>query len=261
MLNDVGVRLFDLVQQHDLVGPAPHGFRELPTFLVTHVTRGRSDQPGDGMPFHVLRHVDTHHGTPVVEEKLAQGPGQFGLAHPRGAEKKKGADGPVSVTQAGAVPPDGVGHGDDRFILTHHLLVQAGFHLDQLLDLALDQAAHRDARPLRDDLGDVLLVHFLFEHPAFPLEFGEGLVLLLETSVEFQLLAVLDAGHPLVIAGALRPVRFDFQLFGLFLDFLDRLYQLLLGEPVGPQDAALRCKVGQPAFHGLEAFLPVALAL
>ena len=187
--------------------------------------------------------------------------GQLGLAHARGTEKQKGADGPVAVTQAGAVPPDGVGHGDDRFILAHHLPVQPGFHLDQLLDFALDQAAHRDTRPLRDDLGDVLLVHFLLQHPALPLEFGERPVLLLDPAVELQLLAVPDAGHPLVIADPLRPVGLDFQLLGLFLDLLDRLHQLFLGEPVGPQDAALLLQVGQPAFHGLEAFLRVPLAL
>ncbi len=163
----VGMGFLDLVQQHDLVGPAPHCLGQLAAFFVTHVTRRSPDEPCDGMTLHVLRHVDTYHRVAVVEEKLAQGTGQFGLAHAGGSKKKEGADGPVSVAQSGTVSPDSVGNGDDGFILAHHLPVQARLHPDQLLDFAFDQAVDRNPGPLGNDLGYVLLVHFLLEHPAF----------------------------------------------------------------------------------------------
>ena len=46
--------------------------------------------------------------------------------------------------------------GGDGLVLADDALVQALLHVDELLDLALEQAADRDARPARDDLGDVL---------------------------------------------------------------------------------------------------------
>ena len=166
-VENIGVGLFHLVQQYDLVGPAPYRFRQLSTFFVTHVAWRRPDEPGDRMPLHVLGHVETHHGPLVVEEKLSQSPGQFCLSYAGGTEKEEGTDGSVAVTQARPASPYGVGYGDDCFILAHHLPMQPGLHLDQFLDFSLDQPVDRDAGPLRNDLGDVLLVHFFLEHPAF----------------------------------------------------------------------------------------------
>src|SRR5262249_56666027 len=57
-VEDVAVGLLDLVEEHDRVGTTAHGLRELPTFLVSNVTRRRADQPGYGVLLHVLRHVD-----------------------------------------------------------------------------------------------------------------------------------------------------------------------------------------------------------
>ena len=41
--------------------------------------------------------------------------------------------------------------------------MQPLLHANQLLDFAFHQPADRDVRPLRDDLGDVFLVHFFLE--------------------------------------------------------------------------------------------------
>ena len=46
-------------------------------------------------------------------------------------------------------------------MLPDHAEVQALLHVDELLDLALDQAGDRDAGPLADDLGDLLDVDAL----------------------------------------------------------------------------------------------------
>src|SRR5207253_2303071 len=47
--------------------------------------------------------------------------------------------------------------GDDRLVLADHALVQLLLHPDQLLRLRLGQLEDRDARPHRDDVGDLLL--------------------------------------------------------------------------------------------------------
>jgi hypothetical protein len=66
-----------------------------------------------------------------------------------------------SLSPAGAA--DGVGEGVDGLVLADDALVQALFHLQQLLGLGLHHLADGDARPLGDHLGDVVLVHQLVE--------------------------------------------------------------------------------------------------
>ena len=51
----------------------------------------------------------------------------------------------------------------DGFLLADDALVQPFLHLEQLLHFALHQLGDRDAGPLGDDLGDVVLVDLFFE--------------------------------------------------------------------------------------------------
>ena len=52
-------------------------------------------------------------------------------------------------------------------------LVEPLLHVNQLLDFAFHQPAHRDVRPLGDDFGDVLLVDFFLQHALRLLQLGE----------------------------------------------------------------------------------------
>ncbi len=99
----------------------------------------------------------------VVEEEFGQRARQLGLAHAGGAEEQERTERPVGVLQAGARAAHRVGHGAHGLVLANHALVQALLHLDQLLDLAFEQLRDRHAGPLRDNLGDVLLVDLLLQ--------------------------------------------------------------------------------------------------
>jgi len=44
-VEDIGMRLLDLVEQHDAVGPTTHRLGELPAFLVADVAGRRADEP------------------------------------------------------------------------------------------------------------------------------------------------------------------------------------------------------------------------
>ena len=82
-----------------------------------------------------------------------------------------------------------VGYGRDGVVLADDALPEPILHPDELLDLALDEPADRDVRPLADDGGDVLFVHLFLEHaracsrgglaapPQLLLELGEPSVL------------------------------------------------------------------------------------
>ncbi len=155
----VGVRLFDLVEEHDRERLAANGLGQLATLVVAHVPGGRTHESAHGVLFHVLGHVELDDGVLVVKEELRQGLGEFGLAHARGAEEDERAAGTLGVLQTRARAPDGSADRSDRLVLTNDALVQLVFHAKQLGGLLLGEAVDRDAGPVRQDLGDGLFVH------------------------------------------------------------------------------------------------------
>src|SRR6185369_17014602 len=89
--------LFDLVEQKHRIRPAPDLFRQLAALLVTDVAWRRADEPGHGVLFHILRHIDADHRFVVVEEELRQGARELRLADAGRAEKEEAADRAVGV--------------------------------------------------------------------------------------------------------------------------------------------------------------------
>ena len=153
--------LLDLVEQDDGVRAPAHRLGELAALLVADVAGRRADEPRDGVLLHVLGHVDADHRVLAVEHELRQRAGQLGLADAGRAEEQERADRAVGVGQAGPRAAQRVGDGLDGFLLADHAQVEALLHVDELLDLALDEPGDRDAGPLADDLGDLLDVDAL----------------------------------------------------------------------------------------------------
>ena len=98
-VEDVRVRLLDLVEEDHAVRPPAHRLGELAALLVADVARRRADHPRHRVLLHVLRHVEPHHRALVVEEELGQGPRGLGLADAGGAEEDERAGRPVGITQ------------------------------------------------------------------------------------------------------------------------------------------------------------------
>ena len=162
----VRVRLLDLVEQDDLIGPAPHRFGERAAFLVADIAGRRADQPRDRVLLHVFRHVDAHHRRLVVEQEFGERLGQLGLADAGGAEEHERADRPVRVLQAGARAAHRGRDRLHRFCLADHALAELLLHAQELLLLALQHLVDRHAGPARDDLRDVVGGHRLLDHGA-----------------------------------------------------------------------------------------------
>ena len=76
----IRMRLLDLVEQDDLIGPAPHRFGERAAFVVADIARRRADQARDRVLLHVLGHVDADQRVFVVEQIFGERLGQLGLA-------------------------------------------------------------------------------------------------------------------------------------------------------------------------------------
>ena len=214
------MRLFHLVKEYDAVGPAAHGLRQLAALVVADISRGRADQPRDGVLLHVLAHVDAHHVLLIIKERLRQRLGQFRLAHARGAQEQERADRPRRVGDARPRAQDGLRHLFDGLILADDALVQHLVQVQQLFALALHELCDRDARPAGDDAGDFLLRHLVAQQRAALLLALGDLFLLRQLALQLRKAAVLE------LRGAVEVV-FALRLFNLRVDLLDLLAQLL----------------------------------
>src|SRR5262249_54834930 len=67
---NVWVCLLDFIEQDDGIRPPPHTFGQVSAFLVADISRRGADQTRDGVLFHVFGHVDSHHCTLVIKQKL-----------------------------------------------------------------------------------------------------------------------------------------------------------------------------------------------
>ena len=73
-VEDVGVCLFDFVEEHHRVRLAAHGLGELTAFVITDVSRRGTDEASGRELFLIFAHVDARHHVLVVEEAFGQRP-------------------------------------------------------------------------------------------------------------------------------------------------------------------------------------------
>ncbi len=142
----------------------PHLLGELSALFVADVSRRRADQARHGVLLHVFGHVDADHGALVVKKKFGERARQFGFADAGRPEKNERPNRPLGIAQPGARTANRVGHAFERFVLADDALPQTVFHVDELLDFALEHLRNRNAGPLGDDAGDVFLIDFFFQH-------------------------------------------------------------------------------------------------
>ena len=170
-VEDLGVRLLHLVEQHDGVGTPAHRLGELAALVVPDVAGGRADQPGHRVLLGVLAHVDADDRALVVEQEVRERLGQLGLADAGRAQEQERPGGAVGVGDARAGAAHGVGDGGDGGPLADQPAADHLLHAQQLGGLALEQPAGRDARPGLDDVGDLLGADLVAHHRV-----GDGLL-------------------------------------------------------------------------------------
>mmetsp|Transcript_88732 Transcript_88732/g.173544 ORF Transcript_88732/g.173544 Transcript_88732/m.173544 type:complete len:436 (-) Transcript_88732:1393-2700(-) len=163
-IEDVGVRLLQLVEEDHGVGVAAERLRELAALLVADVTGGGTDEPRHSVFLHVFGHVQADHLRLAVEELRRQGLGHLRLPHSRGARKEEGTHGPIAALQLRGADEHGPRNGVRCLVLPKHTGLQRWPEVEEALALGLRQPLHRDARPSRDDLGNVLRGDHLPEH-------------------------------------------------------------------------------------------------
>src|SRR5437667_4043141 len=160
-VEDVGMRFFDLVEEHHRIRAPPDLLGQEAALFVAHVAGRRAEQPGDGELLHVLRHVHADQRVLVSEQVLGERARQLGLADAGGAEEDERAHWALGVLEAGTGAADGARHLFDGVVMADDPAVQRLFHARQLRRLLLLELAERDARPARDDELDVFFAHRL----------------------------------------------------------------------------------------------------
>ena len=247
--------LLHLVEQDHRVGSAPDRFCELAALFVAHVARRCADQSADGVLLHVLAHVDAHHRLVAVEQLRSQGLGELGLANAGGAEEQERGDRAVGIAQAGAGALDRIGHGRHGLGLTDHAGVQFILELKEFLHLALHQLGHRDAGPLGDHLGDVVLGDLLAQQCLVAAAGIELLLLGGQLLVQGGQGAVLEFGGLVEVVAALGLLDLQLHLLDLLLDGAELIDRALLLLPLGVEGALLFAQIGQLLLQPLQ---PVA---
>ena len=124
----VGMRLFDLVQQHHAMGVLIDPFRQKPPLVKSHISRGRANEAGNGMPLHILGHVKAQHLHP---QRIGQLASHFRLADPRRTGKQVRTNGFFRLTQPGTGQLDGGRQGFDGAVLPENHPFQVGLQIGQ----------------------------------------------------------------------------------------------------------------------------------
>src|SRR5256714_6387028 len=252
-VENVRMRLLYLVEEDDAVGAASDGLGQLPALLVADVTGRCSDHARDGVLLHVLRHVEAYHRPLVVEQKFCERACGFSFADAGGPEEDERADGAVRVLEACARAAHRVGDSRQSLVLTDDALAQTLLHRDELLHLAFEHLRDGHARPLGDDLRDVLLVNLFLEEDAVSLKLGQLLALLGELAFEFGNPPVLKFGGARQVASVACLLQLDAQLLKLVLGLAHPLDLFLLGLPLGLHPRRGLFEIGDALLDVLQA--------
>ena len=73
----VGMRFFNLVKEHHGIWFPPYFFCQLTRLIVSHVSRRRTDNTGDGKFFHEFRHIQANQALRSLKQIFCQAFDQF----------------------------------------------------------------------------------------------------------------------------------------------------------------------------------------
>ena len=166
-----------------------------PGLVVADIARGRADEAGHRVLFHVLAHVDGDERVNGVEQLAGQLLDQLGLADAGGADEDK-AGRAVTARQVGAGALDGPGHGVDSLVLADDVRLEGILQPLQAAILGLFDLHSRYTGPKLNDLCDVVHGHFNFRD--LQLQGGQLFALLRQIG--------LDRGQCLVVDGSVLAV-------------------------------------------------------
>jgi hypothetical protein len=181
----------------------------------------------------------------VVEQKLSERPGKFGLAHSGPAEKDERTDRAVRIFEARARTENCISDCVHCFSLTDDPFVQVVFQGEQLLQLTLEELGDRDIGPAIDNFRDVLFIDLFFKKSRVRVLLIHRVLILAELFFELGEFAVAKFGGLIQIVLALGFLDGDFGLLDLFANLSNFLDGLFLSLPLGLELIGVRFEIGK----------------
>src|SRR5439155_10766436 len=157
-VEDLGVGLLDLVEEHDAVVLAADGLGQLTALVEADITGGGPDEAADVMALHEFAHVVLDERILAAEHELGEGLRKLRLADARRRQEDERADRALRILETGSGSANGLRNRLDRLLLADDPTVENLLHLEQALRLFSRDPGDRDAGPHRDDLGDLLFI-------------------------------------------------------------------------------------------------------
>ena len=260
-IEDIRMRLLDLIEEDHGVGLSPDRLRELSSLLVADIAGGRADQAGDRILLHILRHVDPHHRILIVEEILRERLRELRLSDTGGAEEEEGADRLRRILDARFRAENRIGDPPHRVILSDQSLMELLIQMEHLRALGLIELRHRNPGPAADDAGDLLLRHLVSDQSLTALALGL-LLCLLELFLHGREILVLQLCDLLIVVFLLCDIDLGIQLILLFAERLELSDGVLLILPLGllhieavPELRELLLEIREPLLRERVVFL------
>ncbi|GBE30319.1 hypothetical protein BMS3Bbin04_01351 [bacterium BMS3Bbin04] len=139
------MRLLDFIKQYDAVWFTTHTFGQLSAFVVTDISRRRSDEAADIKLLHVLAHIDANNCLLVTEQVFGKNICELCLSHAGRSEEDETPDRTIRILEAGAAASDGFDQLLNSLILTYNTLLEKVTHFEQTLALTAGDTVYRNA--------------------------------------------------------------------------------------------------------------------
>ena len=204
----------DFIKEYDRVRFPTHCLRQLTAFLISNISRRRSDQTGNRIFLHILTHVDPDHVVFIIKKIGRQRLGQLCFSHSGRPQEKEGSNGFCGILDPGFGAQDRFCHFPDRLILSDHPLMQFVLQSQNLLAFSFCQLCDRYSGPAGDNLCDLLLIHTFMHQGKILLPH----LLLLDLQLLLQLgqFSILQFCRLIQIIISLRHLDLLIQIFNLF---------------------------------------------
>ena len=155
---DVGVSLFNLVEQDHAVRPTAHRLGQDTAFTVTDITWRRALQRSNRVRLLVLAHVDRYQVVLTAIQQFRQGQGGFRLAYARRAGKQEHPYRFARVIEPGTGGLNTTGNRFHRMGLANDTLTQALGEVEDGFNFIALQGAQRNAGPALQHAGHRLRI-------------------------------------------------------------------------------------------------------
>ena len=157
-VENVGVRLFNFVEKEYRVGLFGDRFGQQAALLKSHITRRRTNQAGNGVPFHVFGHVEADQ---FNAQKISQLFGNFGFSDPGRAGEQEGTGWLSRIAQPRSCHLDGLGKRFNSGVLAKYRGLEIALDVFELRAIVSRYMLRRNTRNFGDDFFDLCFANGL----------------------------------------------------------------------------------------------------